>query len=84
MTDKHPLTDDIAQSIQVSTKLEFPFGIGEVMFTFNDMRAAYDLAVEQITEQWKEIWNSERSHIQVIREFDKRLEAMRPQQQGES
>ena len=68
----HPLTDEMCEQIQLH------------IFHQTDedrMRAAYDLAVEQITEQWEEVIDSNRTDIQVIREFDKRLKAMRPQQQ---
>ena len=45
MTD-HPLTDDIAESI-AATELQCPFGIGELVFTHDDMRAATDWQLEQ-------------------------------------
>jgi len=46
-----------------------------------DMRAAADWQLEQVIEQWEEVMDSTMTDIQVIREFDKRLKAMRPQQQ---
>ena len=74
----HPLTDEMCEDIFDSTyksnKIN-TFGF----FADEMMRVAYDLAVEQITEQWEEVINSNRTDIQVIREFDKRLKAMRPQ-----
>ena len=47
MTDQHPLTDDIAESIAV-TDLQCPFGIGELVFTHADMRSAADWQLEQV------------------------------------
>ena len=43
----HPLTDDLAEDI-ASTEFEFPFGIGETVFTYNDMRKAADWQLEQV------------------------------------
>ena len=44
----------------------------------NGMRSAADWQLEQVIEQWEEVINSPRTDIQMIREFDKRLKAMRP------
>ena len=84
MTDPHPLTDEMIRGIWdkvgnaiVDAKDEDLDGFVEDAL----MHTAYDLAVEQITEQWEEVINSNRTDIQMIREFDKRLKAMRPQQQ---
>ena len=49
MTD-HPLTDDIAESIAV-TELQCPFGIGQLVFTHDDMRAAFDKGRDHQLEQ---------------------------------
>ena len=76
MTD-HPLTDEMCESICQNCNT----WKSQNKIWFESMRAAYDLAVEQITEQWEEVIDSNRTDIQVIREFDKRLKAMRPQQQ---
>ena len=80
----HPLTDEMIRGIWdkvgnaiVDAKDEDLDGFVEDAL----MHTAYDLAVEQITEQWEEVINSNRTDIQMIREFDKRLKAMRPQQQ---
>ena len=67
----HPLTDEICD--QITDELS--------IFSIEDcMRAAYDLAIEQVIEQWEEVMDSTMTDIQVIREFDKRLKAMRPQE----
>ena len=49
MTNPHPLTDDIAESIAV-TELQCPFGIGQLVFTHEDMRAAADWQLERVAE----------------------------------
>ena len=43
----HPLTDDLAEDI-ASTEFEFPFGIGETVFTYNDMRKAANWQLEEV------------------------------------
>ena len=83
MTD-HPLTDKDIQSIWDKVGNDIVDAKDEDLDGFVEddlMLTAYDLAVEQITEQWEEVINSNRTDIQMIREFDKRLKAMRPQQQ---
>ena len=79
----HPLTDDIIEEIKSDVFSQAPKiltpGIAPSVWSSDCMRAAYDLAVEQITEQWEEVIDSNKTDIQVIREFDKRLKAMRPQ-----
>ena len=80
MTD-HPLTYKDIQSIWDKVGNDIVDAKDEDLDGFvedNLMRTAYDLAVEQITEQWEEVINSPRTDIQMIREFDKRLRAMRP------
>ena len=74
--DIHSIWDKVGNAI-VDAKDEDLDGFVEDAL----MHTAYDLAVEQITEQWEEVINSNRTDIQMIREFDKRLKAMRPQQQ---
>jgi len=78
MTD-HPLTDEICDLLDPERKRAGDFAN---VFSFADLRAAYDLAVEHITEQWEEVINSPRTDIRMIREFDKRLKAMRPQEES--
>ena len=72
MTD-HPLTDDIIEEISVSY-LKNCEGVK------SNMRSAADWQLEQVIEQWEEFMDSTMTDIQVIREFDKRLKAMRPQE----
>ena len=79
----HPLTDEDIQSIWDKVGNNIVDAKDEDLdgFVEDDLiRTAYDLAVEQITEQWEEVINSPRTDIQMIREFDKRLKAMRPQE----
>ena len=86
MMTNHPLTDEMIQSIWDKVGNDIVDAKDEDLDGFVEddlMRTAYDLAVEQITEQWEEVINSPRTDIQMIREFDKRLKAMRPQQQEE-
>ena len=71
----HPLTDEIIEEIEMRAG-----GPCERCNDALNMRAAYDLAVEQITEQWEELMDSSKTDVQMIREFDKRLKAMRPQE----
>ena len=47
MTD-HPLTDDLAERIAPDS--QWSSDIGDVVFTHNDMRAAYDWQLEQVIE----------------------------------
>ena len=71
----HPLTYKIFEEIRLT--VDEP-GDGLIAY----MRATYDFAVEKITEQWEEVINSNKTDIQVIRKFDKRLKAMRPQEES--
>ena len=67
----HPLTDEMCEKIQLH------------IFNQTDadcMRAAADWRLEQVIEQWEEVMDSTMTDIQVIRKFDKRLKAMRPQE----
>jgi hypothetical protein len=67
----HPLTDEMCEKIQLH------------IFNQTDadcMRSAADWQLEQVIEQWEEVMDSTMTDIQVIREFDKRLKAMRPQE----
>ena len=71
----HPLTDEMMEAIHGNRP-----GYSNP-FDEDDMRAAADWQLEQVIEQWEEVMDSTMTDIQVIREFDKRLKAMRPQQQ---
>ena len=72
MTD-HPLTNDIIEEISVSY-------LKNCESVKSNMRSAADWQLEQVIEQWEEVMDSTMTDIQVIREFDKRLKAMRPQE----
>ena len=79
----HPLTDEDIQSIWDKVGNDIVDAKDEDLDGFVEdalIRTAYDLAVEQITEQWEEVINSPRTDIQMIREFDKRLKAMHLQE----
>ena len=47
MTD-HPLTDDLAESIAKPAR--WPDDLGDVVFTYNDMRAAFDKGAADMLE----------------------------------
>ena len=70
----HPLTDEICAAIRSFSNES------TIEFTHEDMCAAADWQLEQVIEQWEEVMDSTMTDIQVIREFDKRLKAMRPQE----
>ena len=79
----HPLTGKDIQSIWDKVGNDIVDAKDEDLDGFVEdalIRTAYDLAVEQITEQWEEVINSPRTDIQMIREFDKRLKAMHLQE----
>lgn len=82
----HPLTDDIAESIAV-TELQNPFGIGQLVFTHDDMRGAADWQLEQVIEFLESescsdyggtLYYPTKGEDESIRET--LLRAMRPQQ----
>ena len=75
MTD-HPLTNDIIEEISVSY-------LKNCESVKSNMRSAADWQLEQVIEQWEEVMDSTMTDIQVIREFDKRLKAMRPQEDNQ-
>jgi hypothetical protein len=86
----HPLTDEICE--QIADTLFRPFTLIER----ENMRAAYDFAVEKITEQWENAVQSDLEHgVRCLNErytkeliskyprissFGEVLEAMRPQE----
>ena len=69
----HPLTDEMIDEIQMRHG-------GPCFECYDDLRSAADWQLEQVIEQWEEVIDSNRTDTQVIREFDKRLKAMRPQE----
>ena len=79
----HPLTDEIIEEIWEKTGPCDPAYFGERHPSPEEMRAAADWQLEQVIEQWEEVMDSTMTDIQVIREFDKRLKAMRPQEDNQ-
>ena len=74
----HPLTDKMIDELsQFNSDLT-----GEQLLNRDyDMRAAADWQLEQVIEQWEELFNSTNmTDTQVIREFHTRLIEMRPQE----
>ena len=57
--------------------------IEEFVYRSVDMRRLADWQLDQVIEQWEEVNDSNKTDIQVIREFDKRLKEMRQQHQEE-
>lgn len=53
MTEQHPLTDEICEAValNVSTRLNYRVNLKDVVFSYDDMRAAYNLAIEHFF-QW--------------------------------
>jgi hypothetical protein len=80
MTDQHPLTDEIIEEIWEKTGPCDPAYFGERHPSPEEMRAAYDLAIEQVIRVWDDL-NTESfdNGEQLIVAFDQRLRAMRPQ-----
>ena len=76
MTEQHPLTVQMCDEFKKKSSFFYYTG-----FSYENMCAAADWQLEQVIEQWEEVFNSNISDLQVCREFDKRLKAMRPQQQ---
>ena len=79
----HPLTDHIIES-ELATPAHFVSGSLVGLFTHDDIRNAADWQLEQVMEQWGEVVDSDKTDIEAIREFDKRLKAMRSQQQEDN
>lgn len=69
----HPLTDETIIELIGDRNLFH-------CLTEDDMRTAADWQLEQVIKQWEEVIDSNKTDIQIIREFDKRLKAMRPQE----
>jgi len=74
MTDQHPLTDEICRAIddKASTKTNDWKGC---------MRAGADWQLEQVIHVWEQCMEEPGTDIQVIRRFDQKLKAMRPQEE---
>ena len=71
MTDQHPLTDDTCRQL---ANIRGRLGLAEIDF----MRAAADWQWEQVFQAWEQCLESD-TDIQVIRRFDHKLKAMRPE-----
>lgn len=72
----HPLTDEMIEQIaQFEPDLTDPLRLNRD----HDMRAAWDLAIEQVIRVWDDL-NTESfdNGEQLIVAFDQRLRAMRP------
>ena len=69
----HPLTDEMIDDIQMR------FG-GSCPECYDYMRAAADWQLEQVVQSWEQCMEEPGTDIQVIRRFEQKLKAMRPQQ----
>jgi len=78
MTDQHPLTDDIIDTL-ASPQYDCFEGIGDVNcgFTYDDLRAAADWQLEQVIEWIKEKEYDQVDYDEIIYADDLR-KAMRP------
>lgn len=65
----HPLTDEMCKQIKLH------------IFNRGEIKGRAEM-LEQVIEQWEEVINTNKTKtdIQIIWEFDKRLKAMRPQE----
>ena len=79
MTDQHPLTDEIIDTLAFPQYDCFE-GIGGVNcgFTYDDLRAAADWQLEQVVKALDQCKKEKRSCIEVLYLFHEKLEAMRP------
>ena len=82
MTDKHPLTDEIIDTL-ASPQYDCFEGVGDVNcgFTYDDMRAAADWQLKQVIQLWYQCLQcmlGEPGLIEGIRRFDQKLRAMLP------
>ena len=79
----HPLTNKVLVDLYQKTLAKrSQNGDGVTSAPVDFMRGAADWQLEQVIEQWEEVMDSTMTDIQVIREFDKRLKAMRPQEES--
>lgn len=82
----HPLTDEII-SENFTPYYDYFEGLGgEICLGFNndDMRAAYDLAIEHVYEIWNQLLEEVERDLTICWRFDRELSKMRPQQQEDS
>ena len=83
MTDKHPLTDEIIDTLASPQYDDFGGDIGGVNtgFNYDDMRAAADWQMKQVIQLWYQCLQcmlGEPGLIEGIRRFDQKLRAMLP------
>ena len=75
----HPLTDEIIEEITEEV-LCYDYSI-----TVEDaLRIAADWQLEQVVQAWEQCMEEPVTDIQVIRRFEQKLKAMRPQQQEDN
>ena len=67
----HPLTDEMCEQL-------VPFLL-ESRHDYQEMRAAADWQLEQVIQVWEQCMEEPGTDIQVIRRFEQKLKAMRPQ-----
>ena len=80
MTDRHPLTDDIIDTLASPQYDDFGGDIGGVNtgFTYDDLRAAADWQLKQVIKALNQCKKEKRSCCEVLYLFHQKLEAMRP------
>ena len=86
MINQHPLTDELCENIATNPQSLFDEGgdTGEVVFTHDDMRAAYDVAIVHVYEIWAELCEYEERDSTISWKFSRKLNKMYPQQQQEN
>ena len=72
----HPLTDEMCEILSRQPWLDPDV---DVEGTAYDMRAAADWQLEQVIQSWEQCMEEPGTDIQVIRRFEQKLKAMRPQ-----
>ena len=80
MTEQHPLTDDIIDTLASPQYDDFGGDIGGVNtgFNYDDLRAAADWQLEQVIKALNQCKKEKRSCCEVLYLFHQKLEAMRP------
>ncbi len=80
MTDKHPLTDDIIDTLASPQYDDFGGDIGGVNtgFNYDDLRAAADWQLEQVLKWLNEITFERGTSYEAINIPEELAEAMRP------
>ena len=80
MTDQHPLTDEIIDTLASPQYDDFGGDIGGVNtgFTYDDLRTAADWQLEQVIQAWEQCLEWPKTDIQNLLDFGQKLKAMRP------